>query len=559
MKTQTNVISTPSLCHFERRPQAGAEKSLSKRFLRSLRSVEMTIIALITALLLASCETARPSYPSGKQIDEETLKSSSVSLTSMKSSGNIVHLMLTEGSPSITESIYATINRPSSFELTVVVNADPSLVETYNKATGSEYEPLPAAFYNIKNGGVFKINAKEKYSEPLHIEFSTFNHLGNMLKPGHYLLPIVAAASAQEMSKEVVYYDITVREPYEGDAELYDGTEIFFVFYLNTSQYGPRLASDYYMTIVDMTGSKPEQYVAIGNLINLRRTTVGYDASSGRALLDLGTDMKYVLNQYSKYITPLQEEGRKVCLSIEGANTGLGFCNMTDTQIKDFVEQVKLIFNTYPLDGLNLWDRNSGYSQSVKNGLPKMNTTSYPKLIKALREMLGPDRLLTLTDYEEPTEYFGDTEATGGIQVGEYLDYAWSGYCNSEEGIQVIDPWHQKSAGVSTLYSRNPIPGLDAGKYGCVNIPWVPARVTDTWEKGEMNLVTWSSSGFRQSRILLFEDLRTNLQDANETNWDSVLWTSPMAFNENFGYSMFDKSRLWTNFDGTYGKWLKDW
>ena len=49
---------------------------------------------------------------------------------------------------------------------------------------------------------------------------------------------------------------------------------------------------------------------------------------------------------------------------------------------------------------VNLWDRNSGYG---KEGMPAVNTTSYPKLIKALREALGTEKLLTVTVYEEPT------------------------------------------------------------------------------------------------------------------------------------------------------------
>ena len=73
--------------------------------------------------------------------------------------------------------------------------------------------------------------------------------------------------------------------------------------------------------------------------------------------------MKYVLDNYTTYILPVQETERKVCLSIEGGNTGLGFCNMTDAQIEDFAVQVKQLFDTYSLDGVNLWDRNSGYGK----------------------------------------------------------------------------------------------------------------------------------------------------------------------------------------------------
>ena len=146
-------------------------------------------------------------------------------------------------------------------------------------------------------------------------------------------------------------------------------------------------------------------------------------------MLNLGNDMRYVLDHIDKYIRPLQDKGRKVCICLEGGGSGLGFCNLTDTQIEDFVAQVKAVITAYELDGVNFWDRNAGYG---KEGMPAMNTTSYPKLIKAMREALGNDKLVTLTDFEEPTEYFWDTAATGGIEVGQYLDYAWSGYLNNE-------------------------------------------------------------------------------------------------------------------------------
>lgn len=48
----------------------------------------------------------------------------------------------------------------------------------------------------------------------------------------------------------------------------------------------------------------------------------------------------------------------------------------------------------YQLDGVNLWDEDGKYGKAE---MPGMNTTSYPRLIKALREAL-PDKLLTLVD-----------------------------------------------------------------------------------------------------------------------------------------------------------------
>ena len=90
---------------------------------------------------------------------------------------------------------------------------------------------------------------------------------------------------------------------------------------------------------------------------------------------------------------------------------------MNDTQIADFVRQVKDVIERYYLDGVNLWDEDSKYG---KAGMPEMNTTSYPKLIKALREAL-PDKVLTLVDKGDATEYFYDVNKCGGIEVGHYM------------------------------------------------------------------------------------------------------------------------------------------
>lgn len=315
-----------------------------------------------------------------------------------------------------------------------------------------------------------------------------------------------------------------------------------------------------------------EKELAEGKIIFSEEVTLDYNAGSGRALLNLGNDMRYVLDHIDKYIRPLQDKGRKVCICLEGGGSGLGFCNLTDTQIEDFVAQVKAVITAYELDGVNFWDRNAGYG---KEGMPAMNTTSYPKLIKAMREALGNDKLVTLTDFEEPTEYFWDTAATGGIEVGQYLDYAWSGYLNNEKEIQIVDPWHQGEQYVSTDYPRKPIAGLDPSKYGCVNIPWYASE-----EKTPMDYLVgifhWRNAGNKQSNILVYEDLRTVLQDNLESTWTDSF---------KYGYTFFADDGTWlieeskwglsilsdneyefnpfflAQVDGGsgYNKWLKDW
>lgn len=65
--------------------------------------------------------------------------------------------------------------------------------------------------------------------------------------------------------------------------------------------------------------------------------------------------------------------------------------------------------------------------------------------------------MLTLTVYEEPTATFWNTEATGGIAVGDYIDYAWSGYNSESEAPQLLDPWHPEQEYVSA-YTQSRLP-----------------------------------------------------------------------------------------------------
>ena len=197
-----------------------------------------------------------------------------------------------------------------------------------------------------------------------------------------------------------------------------------------------------------------------------------------------------------------------------------------------------------------------------------MNTTSYPKLIKAMREALGSDKLLTVTDHEEPTEYFWDTEATGGIEVGQYLDYAWSGYNNGNEVTQICDPWHPDDVEVSK-YTHKPFAGLDPAKYGCINAPWYKDKDPTTL-KDTKNIYRWRAAGNKQSQILVFQDLMTRLQNEYESSGQSYggvclnfaddgrNGTGLLNYNNNYTDVT---SNLMFLPDGTsgYGKWLKDW
>lgn len=182
-----------------------------------------------------------------------------------------------------------------------------------------------------------------------------------------------------------------------------------------------------------------------------------------------------------------------------------------------------------------------------------MNTTSYPKLIKKLREELGPYKLITVADYAAPTEYFWDVDAMGGIEVGQYLDYAWSGYVNGDEPVQIIDPYHQGSEYVSAKYPRQPIIGLSSKRYGCIHTTWY----TQSSLSGYDDVVLWVENGMLSNDISIYYDVRSILQDRYERgiNMPNHL-LSVLDINNDY---MIDIANFNNSGSTFYGKWLKDW
>lgn len=471
---------------------------------------------------LWACDADPVEMNGGTLPDSEALENTYVSLRSMRSSQRSAYVNLTEGSsmPAI-DKLYCYMTQPADKAMSVTASIDEDLVALYNAENGTDYELFPKTNVSFPKTQAISVESGKRISGYIDVKFSSEG-----LSGGTYLLPVTITAEGVNFSEanRAVYYLVSVYEPYTDDYPL-DTDMGLSIVYLNTEDYQPLL--------VDVIGlSKSFRGVtqwthSYCNIVNLRTVQIGRDETTGRAMLLLNADIRWVLDHADKYIRPLQDKGRKVCLSLEGGGTGLGFCNLTDAQIDDFVAQIKAVVDNYPIDGINLWDRNSGYSNE---DAPAMNKTSYPKLIVALRKMLGEDRLLTLTDYKEPTEYFWDTSADGtnGIKVGDYLDYAWSGYMSNEEGIQVVDPWKQGNEGVSTLYPRQPIAGLTADKYGCVGFPFRAISSDDDFETAMMemmNLQMWAMNGM-PNQIIVFNDMITNIQGA----YEGVIWDTFATF-----------------------------
>ena len=540
--------------------------------MKTIFSLQTGIATLLCTAALAglmACAADTVEQQGGKLPDKEPLETVSGMLRSGNSSEKTIDVLLTEGSGGfVMRNFYFQQTKPASDGLSLDAWIDATLLDDYNAAEEVERTLLPEANYEFPDGKALDLSPEAQRSALKRIKFSATG-----LAAGEYVLPLTVAGQDAPDANKTLYYNVSVRQPYTDEYALHDGHDLFFVFYINTNDFQPLLAQDYIMRKKLARGTTVAWYDAVGNIINLRTVMLDYDAATGRALLNLGNDMRYVLDHAVKYIRPLQEHGSKVCISIEGSGKGLGFCNLTDGQIVDFVAQVKTVVEEFGIDGINLWDRGSEYG---KEGMPAMNTASYPKLIKALREALGREKLLTVTVYEEPTSTFWDTQATGGIAVGDYIDYAWSGYNRESEVPQLLDPWHPELAYVSD-YTQKPIANLPKERYGCINFPIYSTSAMEISTAIEQILYTdmldWVPN-YKPNNIIVFDDLHTNLQDNYEAYWDIMFADCCTVMDSENRYLLGSRSGYSYTLDkyrmdlqpgpsgeliSGYGKWKKDW
>lgn len=441
----------------------------------------------------------------GLMPDETSMNSVGGQLYNGRTFSNKITISMYEGDGAATEEIGYALTKPATTAITVTAIPSPALVAEYNRDNRTSMEEFPVANVTFEGDGLLTVPAGGKTSENIGLTLSDEG-----LEPSTlYLLAITLATPPTEVEtqagKQVIYYRISFREKTttcfpEGEGQPQDIPPLLpnltSVFYVNTETYQPLIASAW---AVQVDFWEP---FSLGNIVNLKRATIGYDASRERALLELGTDLSYVLEHRDKYIRHLQEYERKVCVCIENGGKGIGFCSMNDTQIADFVRQVKDVVEYYDLDGVNLWDEDSKYG---KAGMPVINTTSYPKLIKALREAL-PGKLLTLVDKGDVTEYFYDVAKCGGIEVGRYIDYAWHGYFSPVLELQIINPNPEGSAQAYSKYTRKPIAGLDEACYGSVIVPRYPIDNLILRDFAAKSIAQWKTQGNKKNNILVYGD-----------------------------------------------------
>ena len=351
----------------------------------------------LTLAAMAACDAEDFTRTAGDIPGKDDLANVGGVLRREKTPDQISALKLSE-EQTTTDAVFYQLTQPAAADVTVTVDADATLVDEYNKDKQGDAKLtlFPLENVTFEGGKTLTVKRGEKTSPALTVTLSREG-----VEKGAYLLPLRATVANNDMSPsekdQVIYYRILVGEIVP-ETQL-DAYAFKIVGYVNTEEMNPLMGTKFYAETFD-----PDFNTITQTWIDievLRPAALKFDKTTRRAMLDIGPDLQYVLSNRDKYLMPLQKSSRKVLICITGGNTGLGFCNMTDEQTADFVFQLKYVVETYKLDGVNYFDIEASYG---KDGMPGVNPASYAKLIKATKEALGDDKLVTVACDAESTD-----------------------------------------------------------------------------------------------------------------------------------------------------------
>ena len=399
------------------------------------------------ALALASCTDEEFVRTGGTQPDEEGMNGISADVYRPGKTDNRFLVSEAEGS----DMLRVRLSQAARQAATLTLAVDAAKVESYNTQNGTDFEAFPAENVAFVYEKTIAAGAKESADLTVDIQRGT-------AEKGRYLLPVTieVAGLGDEVSTLTYYYVVLILEP--AQEGVLDPWDFKVVSYVNTETMQPIIATKFSVDFIDQFTGDERRDITCVDIVCLRPSKIV--RKYGSATLELGEDLQYVLDNREQYVVPVQKLGRKVLVCING-----GFSNLSDAEIEDLVYRIKYTTDKYDLDGVNFLEMDAAYREDE----PALDAASYSKLIKATKEALGTEKLVTVACDAESTADLA--EARNGIEAGQYIDYAWCGIID-----QLEDPYNDAESVLK------PIAGLEQSKWGSLTL-----NIHDTaWQANEL-------------------------------------------------------------------------
>lgn len=294
----------------------------------------------------------------------------------------------------------------------VTLRVAPELVEAYNEEHETSFELFPESQVSLEENGAVLIGPEDVFSDYMALDLTA----GEGVVEGQtYLLPVafdvITEGIAPAAGREAVYLLVKVSGE-RPDATKPGGFKM--VSYIEVNDMNPLNVKNYFLA----ESGKP-----FFDIVNIFAANINYDAASGRAYVHFNDNVAHLLANRDKYIAPLQEMGIRVCLTILGNHDRVGVANLSAEGAREFARELRVVVDTYGLDGVDFDDEWSDYPSRPDEapGFLVPSSELYGRLLIETRRVM-PDKLVTLYAYGHTSFY----NPIDGKRIGEVVDYAWN-------------------------------------------------------------------------------------------------------------------------------------
>lgn len=328
------------------------------------------------------------------------------------------------GSGSLDLYLRATKKDVEASEVELVYDA--SILENYNEETGNTFEALPEANLTF-SAKKFTLDAESQRSAALTVNYAL---AAEQAVDKTYAIPLRAAvvSGALEMKSEDAEYLIFLNVA-ENPGDCDKGDDVSKVFcVMETNDVNP-------LNLLSFTLDDSGKYLF--DALVLFSDNIILDETTGTVHALVNDAVKHILNNREKYLTPLQERGMKVILAITPYHTHAGVANLKPATAEAFAKELKIICDTYELDGVFFDDEYTTLESPAPSGFYAENSAEAAADLMFRVKRLMPDRwvvayrlgaIRNLSSEECEFEYNEKI-----WQPGDYIDYVMVDYSESSE------------------------------------------------------------------------------------------------------------------------------
>ena len=335
------------------------------------------------------------------------------------------------GGGSVALYLRATKKSGTASEVSLVYA--PEVLEAYNEQTGNSFEALPETAVGFSSGK-FSLAAGSQQSGELTLNYAltTEQAVG-----ATYVIPVRAEVVSGElkMKSEDAEYLIflnVVENP--GDCDKgEDAAKVFCV--METNDVNP-------LNLLSFTLDDSGKYLF--DALVLFSDNIILDEATGTVHALVNDNIKYILNNREKYLTPLQERGMKVILAITPYHTHAGVANLKPATADAFAKELKIICDTYELDGVFFDDEYTALVSPPPTGFYAENTAEAAADLMFRVKRMMPDRWVV------------------AYQLGAIWDLSGEGCEFEADDIDYVMVDYSESAWASLAQ----FPGLPASRFG---------------------------------------------------------------------------------------------